>query len=45
MEEELRKIKEELKNKGVDYILLLWLIVVEEIERRIKINKEKRNER
>lgn len=42
MEEELRKIKEELKNKGVDYILLLWAIVVEEIERRMKLKKNEK---
>lgn len=35
-EEELRRIKETIKDEKVENLLALWLICVDEIERRMK---------
>lgn len=39
MEEELKKIKEDLKNKSVGYVILLWAIVLDELKIRMKLKK------
>jgi len=41
-EEELNKIQEELKDRETTYVLLLWMIVSDELKKRMKDNKTKK---